>query len=225
MSKRSFWTLAVGASALLVAGGVFSSNMGFMLSYPLYGPFPDVSDSGTNSIAFPYHPQQDVNRAFDVRELIDDAVAGTFVQISKFLQTNDSLLTYTGSSHATDFFLEPGVGYRVTVAFEGVDLVLIGAHDPTRVINLDAPGTNGSFSGTSDIALPYHAAAETASDIRDEVNAVVPGAFVQISKFLQTDDSLQTYTGAANATDFALVMGESYRIVVSSDVTIVWSHY
>ena len=65
MSKRSFWTLAVGASALLVAGGVFSSNMGFMLSYPLYSPWVD-SHSGTNSIAFPYHPQQDVNRAFDV---------------------------------------------------------------------------------------------------------------------------------------------------------------
>ena len=223
MSKRCFWVIAVGACALLIVGVAVSSNMGFILNYPLDGPGTNGSNTGTNSIAFPFNNNTSMVAAEDVRSFVNATVPGAFVQISKFLQTNDSLQTYTGANLATNFFLEQGVGYRL-VTNTDVNLIVVGSHDPTKSLTFDGPGA-GSNSGTSDFAFPYHAAAETASDIRDEVNAVVPGAFVQISKFIKTDDSLRTYTGASNATDFALVMGESYRIVVSSDVTIVWSHY
>ncbi len=222
MSKRCFWVIAVGACALLIVGVAVSSNMGFILNYPLDGPGTNGSKSGTSSIAFPLHmPVDDAN---DVRDYVNAIEPFAFVQVSKFLQTDDSLQTYTGGSGGTNFNLESGVGYRL-VTNTDVNLIVVGSHDPTKSLTFDGPAVGISNSGTSDFAIPYHATAETASDIRDEVNAVVPGAFVQISKFIKTDDSLRTYTGASNATDFALVMGESYRIVVSSDVTIVWSHY
>lgn len=90
-----------------------------------------------------------------------------------------------------------------------------------------APGAN---SGTNSIALPYDFSAmgiTDACELRDYVNAAAGSAVavVSISRFLPDFDALQTEAGSCGprgggVTNFALSSGESYRIVVSQDVTV-----
>jgi hypothetical protein len=95
---------------------------------------------------------------------------------------------------------------------------------------LDNAGTNGSASGTQSLALPYNQQTNLvkASDLRTDVNATVPGSFVQLSRFIKQTDGSQSYAGLPTDTvnDFTLTPGEGYRIVVALPVNyiIVGSH-
>ena len=55
MSKRNYVVVAVAAAALLVAGGLFASNMGFKLNYVMDGPADNGSASGTQALALPFN--------------------------------------------------------------------------------------------------------------------------------------------------------------------------
>ena len=147
------------------------------------------------------------------------------MSISRFLQQTDSLGGYTGISPLDDFPLVPAQGYRVQLS-QAVNYIIVGSHDPGMVVNLDGPATNGSLSGTSDYAYPYHSTASLASELQAEINLVAgSNAVVSISKFVRTSDSLDGYTGISPLDDFALVPGESYRVQVNTDVAFIPAHY
>lgn len=226
MSNRKYAVVAIACVAMLVAGGLFASNMGFKLNLPLDTVGTNGSASGTNTVALPYNQQTNIVNASDLRADIN-ATAGSeaILSISKFVRSSDSLLTYTGSTSATDFAVAPGEGYRVQVA-SNVNYIIVGSHDPGLAVNLDTVGTNGSASGTSDFAFPYHGTASSAAELRDDINAQAGGeAVLSISKFIAGSDSLLTYTGSTSATDFLLEPGRSYRVQVSSNVSYIPSHY
>jgi len=229
MSKRSYAVVAVGAVALLVAGGLFASNMGFKLNYGLDNAGTNGSASGTQSLALPYNQQTSLVKASDLRNDVNATVPGSFVQVSRFIKQTDGLLTYAGQATdvANDFTLTPGEGYRLVVSLP-VNYIIVGSHDPGLVINLDAVGTNGSATGTNDFAYPYHSTASTVAQLFDEIKAQGgPGSIVQISRFVRTTDGLQTYAGQPTdvANNYNLTPGESYRIVVATDIAYVPSHY
>ena len=225
MSKRNYVVVAVAVAALLVAGGLFASNMGFKLNYVMDGPGDNGSASGTQSLALPFNQQTSLVNASDLKGDIEAAVPASVVSISKFVQETDSLAGYTGISPLDDFPLVPAEGYRVQLS-TAVNYIIVGSHDPGMIVNLDGPGTNLSLSGTSDYAYPYHSTASLASELREEINLVVgSSAVVSISQFVRTSDSLNGYTGISPLDDFALVPGESYRVQVNTDVAFTPAHY
>ena len=52
MRRRTYMAIAIGAVALLVAGGLFASNMGFKLNYRLDQQGDNNSFSGTKTIVW-----------------------------------------------------------------------------------------------------------------------------------------------------------------------------
>lgn len=169
-----------------------------------------------------------------VADLRDDinATAGTsaVVSISRFVRSADSLQTYAGGAlDLGQIYPIDGVeGQRVQVNTD-VNYIIVGSHDPGRVVSLDAQGTNASATGQTEYSFPYHGTATNAADIRDEINAasVSGDAVVAISRFVRAADALETYAGGELDVpkNFPTAPGESYRIQVSEDVAYVPSHY
>ena len=113
MSKRNLIGLAVGLAVLLVAGGLFASNMGFKLNYVLDSQGSNGSGSGTNTVALPYNQQTSL---VDASDILDDIGGIAIVKsVSKFIRTDDSLQGYTGASELTNFTLTPGESYRIQI--------------------------------------------------------------------------------------------------------------
>lgn len=223
MRKRAFLVTAMVVAAMLVAGGLFASNMGFKLNYLLSGPGAG-SLSGSKSLALPFNQQTNLNDAFDLIGDINAAAgANVVLGVARFLPTSDSLETYTGLS-GTAFPLVPGEGYQVAVSAD-VNYIIVGSHDPGLMVALNGPGTGGSLSGGNSYAYPYHSTSADAFDLIQEVNAAAGASVVLgVARFIPASDSLETYTGLSGAA-FALVPGESYRITVSADVSFVPSHF
>lgn len=230
--KNTYVVVAVALCAILAAGGILASNMGFKLNYPLNKPGTNGSKSGTNTLSLPYFRQTGMNDAF---ALVQDIEGGgppfsKVSNISKFLESTDSLQVYTcrRGTPGADYALEAGVGYRVQMSGD-VNYIVVGSHDPTLSVSLDAPGA-GSKSGTNDYAPTYNTTAATAFDLVKDIEGVAAPPFSKvsnISRFLIATDSLQVYTcrrGTPGA-NFNLVPGESYRIQMSSTVPYIASHY
>lgn len=224
MRKRHAIMTGAAAAAMLLAGSLFASNMGFKLNKPLDAQGTNGSATGINNVALPYNQQTNLATAGDLRS---DIGAGNVVAISRYLSASDSLATYTNSP-AGDFNLTPTESYLVQVSSD-VNYIIVGSHDPGLVVNLDASGTNGSQSGINDYAPPYHTTASTAGDLRAELNAALGlpandnSAIISISRYLSGSDSLESYTGGGS--NFSLAPGEGYRIQVNSDVSFVPAHF
>lgn len=237
MNKRGLVVLTVGAVALLVASGLFASNMGFKLNFGLDSPGSNGSASGQQNIALPYNQQTSLVTASDLRSDVNLTVPGAFTSVARFVKQTDALEVYTGGTtfpvagSNVNFNLTPGEGLRLKVS-QPVNYIIVGSHDPGLVINLNGPGSNGSASGQQFFAYPYHATAANASDLRNEINAQGGGsAVVSIARFVRTTDALEVYTGgttfpvAGSNVNFGLIPGASYVVKVSSDVAYVPSHY
>ena len=104
MRKRAFVVAAVGLAAVLIAGGMVASNMGFKANYALDNAGTNGSLSGTQSIALPYNRQVGIDTA---AQLIDDidASGADAVEIQRYDSATDSHEAYPGIA---DFPLEPG---------------------------------------------------------------------------------------------------------------------
>ena len=153
--KRKMWIGALGLAALLVAGGLFASNMGFKLNYQLDGPGVNGSASGTSTLAMPYNQQTNLVVASDLISDINTGAGSTVVDsVSRWLKATDGLETYTGTS-GVDFSLTPGEGYLVKMS-ASASYIVVGSHNPALPITLDGPGVNGSASGTTLWGYPYH---------------------------------------------------------------------
>jgi len=83
------------------------------LSYTFERPTPGVNTAGKNWYAFNYH-----QTAATAKQLMDDIGLSSVHEISRFLRSNDSYLTYTGripNSSLNNFNLTPGEGYRIVM--------------------------------------------------------------------------------------------------------------
>ena len=225
MKKRHAIMTGAAAAAVLLAGSLFASNMGFKLNKPLDSTGTNGSASGFNNVALPYNQQTNLVTAGDLR---GDIGSGNVLSISRYVSATDSLATYVNSV-ANDFNLTPAESYLIQVSSD-VNYIIVGSHDPGLVVNLDAPGTNGSQSGVNDFAPPYHTTASTAGELRAELNAALGlgsednTAILSISRYLPGTDGQETYAGSS-ATNFSLAPGEGYRIQVASDVAFVPAHF
>lgn len=84
-------------------------------------------------------------------------------------------------------------------------------------------------NGTNTIALPFNqqTGINTAADLAADINATGPGQVVQVSRYVKSTASLNSYvTTGADPVGFALVPGEGYRVQVDGNVNyiIVGSH-
>jgi len=228
MRNRILWASALGVAAVLVAGGIFASNMGFKINQSLEGPQPNAStagsSSGTQIIALPFNQQTDLVNAEDVRDDIGAAQVGS---VSRFVRVDDGLEFYTGAS-GTNFTLTPGDAIYVTISTDA-SYIAVGSHDPSLSVGLNGPQPNASLagqsSGTNGYAYPYHSVSSTAEELINEINAAVGSTVASsVSRYLRVDDGLEFYTGAAGV-NFNLVPGDGYLITVSSDSSWVPAHY
>jgi hypothetical protein len=224
MRKRTLYVAALGVACLLVAGGLFASNMGFKLNYVLEGPESTGSNSGTQSFAMPFNQQTTLTDAEDlIGDINTTAGSNVVVAVSRFLRTTDKFEDYTGSS-GFNFTLTPGEGYLVKVD-PGVDYIVVGSHAPTLPITFDGPGSNGSNSGTQFYALPYHTTANIADDLITEINTAAGSTVVvAVSRYLRSTDKFEDYTGSSG-NNFTLAPGEAYLVKVNSSITLIPSHY
>jgi hypothetical protein len=212
MRKRTIVAVSlVTAAAVILAGGVLASNMGFKLNYPLRAA-SGTSITGSNTIALPYNRQVGIDTA---QQLFVDISAGGSVQnIQKFLPADDGFAVYTYSS--PDFGLSQGEGYFVKMGTD-VDYIIVGSHDPSASVQLNAAGA-GSISGSNFYAPPYHTTAATAKDLFIEIATVQ-----NIQKFLPADDGFAVYTYSSD--DFPLTPGEAYFVKMQTSKSYTPSHY
>ena len=85
MRKRTIVAVSlITAAAVILAGGVLASNMGFKLNYPLKAA-SGTSVAGNNMLALPYNRQVGIDTAKEL--FLDITAAGTTQSVSK---TGDS---------------------------------------------------------------------------------------------------------------------------------------
>ena len=231
MRKRTLVASALGVAMLIGFGGLYASNMGFKLNQLLAAQAVGISATGQTQIGLPYNPQTSIVNVSDLRDDINaTAGANVVVQIARFVRSTDAVQAYTGSSTdiANVYPIDGVEGQRIQVS-SSVNYIIVGSHDPGRVVSLDAQGTNGSATGQTEFSFPYHGTATNASQLRDEINAASASgnAVVQLTRFVKSLDAVQAYTGSSTdiLNNFPTAPGESYRIQVTEDVAYVPSHY
>jgi hypothetical protein len=210
MRKRKLTAIAVVAiAAVVLAGGLMASNMGFKLNFLLNGS--SSSNSGTNYVSLPYNTQVGINTA---KDLFLDIGAAT---IQKHTRSTDQFQIYTFG--AGDFSLNAGEAYIVGMGSADLNYIIVGSHDPSAQVQLDGAGTNGSASGTNYYAHPYHAVSATAQDLFLEIGAAT------LQRHNRASDQFQIYTfGAPN---FSLNPGDAYIVNLGAGQNILFTpaHY
>jgi hypothetical protein len=232
MRKKMFIGALVAALAVVLAGGLLASNMGFKLNYTLIAatqavPEGGVSADGTNDISLPDFPQSGMATANDLRLDIGPAANGG---IQKLIRSNNTLQVYTGKGAGQNFSLVPGDGYRVKLTgTANLNYIVVGSHNPSLshvLIATTQPVPEGGVSadGTNQYNYPYHSVAATANDLRLEIGAPANGG---IQKLIRSNNTLQVYTGKGAGQNFTLVPGASYRVKLTgtTNVSFVPNHY
>lgn len=212
MRNRTFVLAALALAAVLVAGGLFASNMGFKLAYELNTSSP----TGANTLGLPFNQQTNLSNAEDLIGDIETSVGSPIVvSVSKYIKATDSFAPYTGFS-GVNFSLESGEAYLVSVNAPGTYIV-VGSHNPSLSINFSS---TASPTGSNFYAFPYHGTPTNADELLTDIGAGV----VSVSKYTQATDSFAPYTGFSGV-NFSLKPGEGYLVSVSSDISYTPSHY
>lgn len=231
MTRRNVLLILCAAAVLLVAGGLFASNMGFKLNRSLVGP--GGLSSGTNTLGLPYNRQIGIDNAEQL--IVDMRTTGTPANsvslVSKFNPLNDSTESYTGTTPGqTPFALAACECYRTQVTAP-VQYVVVGSHDPALACTLKGTGTPvDTQTGTNRFAQPYHATFDDALEMLNDANTngSPVNCVASVTRFNPADDSSETYTGSTpGQSPFAVVPGECYTIAVSTSANCTWtpSHY
>jgi hypothetical protein len=224
MNKRSVLILAVGVTALLVAGGLFASNMGFKLNYTLSGT--GSSASGTNTLGLPFFRQTGLDDSLQLIQDIEQGNAALVTNVQRFLKASDGYELYDGTTPGTSPFpLAAAEGYFVKMGATNVNYIVVGSHDPGLTVTLN--GTGSSASGTNFYSYPYHSTAANAEQLIADIEQGNPALVTNVQRFLKASDGYELYDGATpGTTPFPLTPGEAYFIKVgAADVPYVPSHY
>jgi hypothetical protein len=224
MKKKVVLGLVAALTVLLVAGGLYASNMGFKLNYVLDGQGTNGSASGINTIALPFNQQTDLIDAFD---LITDIGGTTVVAgVAQFDRTSNGFAGYAGTS-GEPFALVAGDAYLVQLqaSTPSVNYIVVGSHDPGLVINFDGAGTNGSANGTNFYAYPYHSTSTAADELIAELGTTT--TIAGVSRFDRTSNGFASYAGTSGEA-FALEPGKGYLVQLQGgvpSVSFVPSHF
>lgn len=230
MSRRNFAVVvAVALAAVLTAGGLLASNMGFKLNYSLTQPAPTGAGTGKNTLALPYFRQTGINDSLQLMTDIGSGSVAPVVSISKFLEASDTYQVYTGrmGTPGANFALAAGDSYLVSMN-TNTNYIVVGSHDPNATISMDAPG-GGSATGKNYLAPPYHTTAVNSLDLMKDIDNTGGGisSVVSISRFLKATDTYQVYTGRMGTPGalFTLTPGEGYLVSMSATKSFNPSHY
>lgn len=219
--------LVIAAAVIFFHGAPRASNQAFKIDYTLYGPgaaLPEggVSATGSNSLCLPYLRRTGIDNASELAADIDAQTgAAAVVSVARYRTVDGGFDTFP----PTDFALAAGEEYRVVVN-QSLTYTIFGSHDPGASIVLLGGEDPGSASGTNSFCPPYHSPNATASDLRDEVGAAAgdPAVVTSVGRFLRSTDSVQSYTGSSQASNFDLTAGEGYRVVLTRTVDLVPEH-
>jgi hypothetical protein len=237
MTKKSlFAVIAVAVCAILAAGGLLASNMGFKLNYGLTGPVANGGvGTGKNTLALPHFRQTGMNDATALLQDIQGTTTLTTVQsVSRYNVSTDLFQAYTARMVTTipNFALQAGEGYLIGIGGEaGRNYIVVGSHDPTFAQNFQGPGTGSPVSATGKtfFAPPYNITAANAQQLLNDIQGTTTLTSVQsVSRYNKTTDLFQAYTARMVTTipNFALVPGEGYLIGVSATIPgYIASHY
>ncbi len=233
---KTTWWLVVAVATVLLAGGLFASNMAFKLVYRMEAqgtPVPGggTSRSGLQSIALPYYQQTNLSNALDL--INDMGGTGIISSVQVWVRTINAFGQYSGAL-GTPFPLNSGEGYLVQLRPDApatVDYVVVGSHNPGLGINLITQATGVSATGINFWAAPYALVNNRADMLMNEIDEFMGAklatcsvteppscAVTQMMQVIQSSDSFfVAYTGLAG-TPFPLVPGESYFIQVRHNV-------
>jgi hypothetical protein len=224
MNKRSVLILAVGVTALLVAGGLFASNMGFKLNYTLSGT--GSSASGTNTLGLPFFRQTGLDDSLQLIQDIEQGNAALVTNVQRFLKASDGFELYDGTTPGTTPFpLAAAEGYFVKMGAANVNYIVVGSHDPG--LSLTLKGTGSTPSGINFYSYPYHSTAADALQLIADIEDGDTTKVTNVQRWNPTSDTLTLYAGAVtDPPAFGLTPGEAYFIVMGgSDQPYVASHY
>ena len=163
-------------------------------------------------------------------QLINDIGGGSVLpvtSVSKFNEASDSFAVYTGrmGSPSGIFALTAGEGYFVQMA-SNVNYIVVGSHDPSLAISLDAPG-GGSASGKNLLSPPYNITATNSLQLIQDIGGGSVLPVTSVSKFNAATDTFAVYTGRMGSPSaiFALAPGEAYFVQMNTTVPYTPSHY
>lgn len=212
-----------GIAALVLAGGLMASNMGFKLNFPLTAA-GGSSASGTNYVGLPFNQQVGMVTAKDLFE--DIALGGAVVKLNQHRKPDDAFEIYTfggGSIPPNGWNLTAGEAYIVQVGADQ-NYIVVGSHNPGLSITLVGSGV-GSASGTNYYTHPYHGVATNAKELFLEIG----GSLTSMNQHRQIDDAFEVYTfggGSIPPNGWALKPGEGYILKLSgADQTFGPAHY
>ena len=231
MARPKTWMITTSLGCILVAlGGAVASNIAFKLPFQLTGPAASGGQgTGNNLISLPYRPKAALTNAYQLMLDIGGGSITPVNNITKYNTTNDALIVYNGrmtSPTPTPFALAAGEAYMVKMN-GNVNYVIVGAHDSTVAVQLNAPGS-GSASGKYWLAVPYNATAATALDLMLDIGGGSITPVNSVARYNRTNDTLIAYNGRMTSptpTPFALTAGEGYFVQMNSTVSYVPAHY
>lgn len=219
MRRKKIIVAAVTAVALLAAGGLFASNMGFKLNYGMLAGTNAGSLNGTATLGLPFNPQTGI---IDAQTLLTDIGSTNITSITQYVEATGSLVSYTNTGGGTNFPLNVGEGYYARMAAD-TNYIVVGSHDPSLQISLDA-GDGGvtSLNGTNFVAYPYHSTANDAQALLTEIGST---NVTSITQYVASTGSLVSYTNVGGGTNFPLTPGEAYFIRSAADYLWTPAHY
>lgn len=223
MRKKLVVALVVSLATLLIAGGLYASNMAFKLNYTLLGTGVG-SKNATSTVALPFNQQTNLINANDL--LLDIGGTAVVQAIIRFERASNGVTAYTGTA-GTPFALTPAEAYFVQLRAGQAtrQYIIVGSDDPALVVTFDGAGTNGSKNGSNFYAYPYHSISNDASELLNELGGT---AVVQaVTRFEKATNGVTAYTGTAGS-PFALLPGEGYFVQLRPgvpSVSFIPAHY
>lgn len=196
--------------ALLVAGPLLASNMGFKLNYTLH---KTSGTTNTNWISLPYFWSGTV-----AQDVCTD-IGATAVQIGEYDESTDSFISYVCGGGGTNFSLSAGRAIFVKVNTDGVQWIIVGSHNDAATVTLTK--TSGT-TNTNWIAIPYHTNVGDAQGLCTNIG----GTAVQIGIYDESTDAFTSYVCGGGGTNFSLTAGQGVFVKVNTD-GVIWtpSHY
>jgi len=224
MKKKVVFGLVAALTVLLVASGLYASNMGFKLNYVLDGQGTNGSVNGTSTIALPFNQQTDLIDAFDL--IIDVGGTVSVAGVAQWNRTTNGFVGYTGTSGGA-FPLVPAEAYLVQLqaSVPSVNYIIVGSHDPGLVVNFDGAGTNGSLNGTNFYGYPYHSTSTAADELITELGGT--SSIASIAQWNRTTNGFVGYTGTSGGA-FPLEPGKGYLVQAQDgipNISFVPSHF
>ena len=203
--------LAITALLMAIVSTVaIGSNMGFKIAIPLIN---DGNSTTANWVSLPYY-----NSYTDAASVKAD-IGANFAKITRWDNTSHTYKSYTSSLN--NFTITPGEGYNITT-LDGTGTtiwIVVGSHDPTKVISLLNDGNSTTANWTS---IPYHTTSVNAAAIKAEIGA----NFAKITRWDNTSHTYKSYTNSLN--NFTITPGEAYNITTLDGTgTTSWTpaHY